>query len=42
MFGDDVFCLFHMHIILLYLWASPSGTQAEKMYNIFCTFIVNV
>lgn len=38
MFGDDVFCLFHMHIILLYLWAAPSGTQAEENVQLFLYF----
>lgn len=45
MFGDDVFCLFHMHIILLYLWAAPSGTQAEKNVQLFlyshCKYVNN-
>lgn len=43
MFSDDVFCFFHMHIILLYLRTGSSGIEAEggkKMYNSFCTFTV--
>lgn len=36
-----VMTFFHMHIILLYLWAVSSGIEA-KMYNSFCTFIVYV